>query len=216
MPIAFSAVGTGSAVASGNGSPVMPATVNPFDIAILVWSSDDAVTASLPAGWNIVHQANSSFMHGGWAWKRCDGSEDGATVTLTHAAGGACGSCICTFSGVRRWGEPFSGTSVSLNATGDSSIEVASITPVATDTTIIVMGAVDDIGGATAPTGTNPTFTERMDFAGTGSLFGNVSLHSGTSDGAAMGARTITSSGSGPSIGWAAALIPEPVGVLLR
>jgi hypothetical protein len=210
MAIAFVSAGTGAEAASGNVSPTMPATVNANDIAIIVWGSDDNVTASLPAGWTIGDQGNSSFTHGGWGWRRCDGSEDGASVTITHAAGGGIAARIYLYSGVVSSGNPWRVKSQSLNTTSDSSIEASSITPGAGDT-VLLMGALGDIGTLSGYSGTDPTFTERGEFSGTGSNFTHHGVSDGTSSGAATGGRTITSTGTGPSVGWLVALMPELV-----
>ena len=212
MAIAFVAAGTGAEASSGNISPTMPATVNADDVAILVWWSDDNVTASLPGGWTIVHQANSSFGHGGWAWKRCNGTEDGASVTLTHAAGGGVAARIVTYSGVTNSGAPYTvAPTSSVNTTTDATIECATLTPIAGET-VVYMGGLDDVVTFTAPTGTDPTFTERMEMSGAATHFASVTLGDGTSTGAAVGARTITASGgTGPSIGWLVALTPDNV-----
>jgi hypothetical protein len=208
MAIAFVAAGTGAEAASGNISPTMPGTVNPDDIAIIVWGSDDNVTASLPGGWAIADQTNSNFTHGGWGWKRCDGTEDGASVTITHPAGGGIAGRIYLFSGVIKTGNPYSTKSQQANTTSSSTITASTITPNAGDT-VLLMGAIGDISTLSGYSGTDPTFTELGEFSGTGSNFTSHGVSSGTSSGAATGSRTITSTGSGPSVGWLVALMPH-------
>lgn len=211
MAIAFVAAGTGAEAASGDISPTMPGTVNADDVAILVWGSDDNVAASLPGSWVVADQGNADFTHGGWGWLRCAGTEDGASVTITHAAGGGIAGRIYLYSGVTTSGNPYSTKSQSLNATADSSIEATTITP-ATGETVLLMGAIGDIGTLSGYSGTDPSFTERGEFSGTGSNFTHHGVADGTSSGAATGGRTITSTGSGPSVGWLAALTPQSEG----
>ena len=205
MAITFVGAGTGATAASGNISPSLPAIIA-GDVAFIVVSSDDAVEPSFPSGWTIVNTESVGYIQGTLAWKRLVGSE--TTILVTHAGGGAINASIAVWRGVIASGRPYSVSDRHTNSSDSSTVSTHSIVPLAGET-VVFFGALNDVGYSSAYSGSDPTFTERMDYTGTGNLYGSVFAADGISSGAATGVRTARNTGSGSSVGWLLALSPE-------
>lgn len=200
MAVAFKANGTQAQSATITTiSPAYPATVDANDIAIAFMFNKGASTTTISApgggGWTQIHQgSNGSTQRCAIFWRRCDGSEDGATVTFTKSVDDNLlfFGMIATFSGCRVGATPIDATaaSVSANASGDN-ITYATFDPTETLAHVVAIGFYNDNAcSVAAPGGTDPTFTNRTFVDTPDGTDGTMYMAEGASSGAATGSRS--------------------------
>lgn len=205
MAITFFAAGAVITAASGNVTVAQPASTLADDIGIVVVSQFDNVVSTVPAGWNKVGELNNGTgLRTWWGWKRYGAAE--GSLVITHTAGGNIISQISVFRGVVRTGNPHETSSQSANASS-ATITALAITPAATDDHILFIWGATRSDGVATYTGTNPTFTERMD-AQDGAQIISMGLASGDkNDATTTGGRTATAARAGINNGYLVALV---------
>jgi hypothetical protein len=207
MAISFVA-GPAAAVpaASGNITVNIQTSKLTDDVGILVVAQHDNVVSTVPAGWNIVGALNNTTaLRSFWAWKRF--SADDATVVVTHAAGDAIIGQVSVFRGVRTTGDPHETQSQKANASS-STITADAITPSTANDEILFIGCIAEDGLSSTYSGTNPTFTERMDTITSLGLDASECLASGPkTDTTTTGSRTATNVRTAVNNGYLVALV---------
>jgi hypothetical protein len=136
-------------------TPAFPAGVLPNDIAIAVHFSDSTTAATWPGGWTTLTQATTTNWQSQVAWKRCDGTEDGTTISLAQAGAIVKGAQIWVFRHCIASGTPFedfsNATSTSTSATSNST------TTTGVDRLVVrITTNSDDVPGSTPAGYTSP------------------------------------------------------------
>ena len=192
MAVAFQAAGTDVATVTTTLALVAPAGVA-GDIFIANIMSNNNVAAIPPsASWFAIQSYNNTaaMRHDVFIYRAGDG-DGAATFNFTVNGTTLSYGVITTYRGVPTFGSPYGASSQSANALADA-VTYATITPRDSRSLIVACGAYNlNATTAGAMSGTNPTFTNRVDAetitGNTGSLFVYDGL-SGT--GVATGART--------------------------
>jgi hypothetical protein len=191
------AVGTVSSVASGNMTPGVPTGTTTNDIMVCFTVAADNVVVTYPVGWTkFIEQNNGTTQRMTAAWKLAGAAETAPTVT--HAAGGGAQSRIISFIGANTTAPIGTLGTPSVNASS-TTVTASTITPSAATELCVWFGVSTQTGtsnqNAFAPVGgTNPTFTERIDNAGSaGANEADMAVDTGPfTSVAATGARTST------------------------
>jgi hypothetical protein len=198
--------------AGGNITPALPAGILANDILVLVISAADNIVCTLPAAYTKKLETNSGTIgRQTVAWARATGTDTAPLVT--HAAGNAIGARILAYRGCITTGDPFSAAVANAVAQGVSTtITATTITPANNEMVLLITSAFDNNTSSFPSTqsgqsGTNPTFTERIDDS-TNGLNTNGwcrAAADGISNGTATGSRTSTlavaMSAAGTSVG---------------
>jgi hypothetical protein len=171
-------------------SPAYPATVNADDIAVLIVETsnqpisaaaigDGSWTQFASVGTGTAAAVDSIALQG--FWRRCDGSEDGATVALPDSGDHTLGR-IYTVVGCPTTGDPVHAVNTSFNNTASTAFNVAGFTTTVSDCLVMcAMGRGNDASGVTnfsafanadLTSVSEPTSTEAGTTLGTGGGFG--------------------------------------------
>jgi hypothetical protein len=198
MAIAYVAVGSSSAVASGDMTPGLPAGIAADDILISACAQRDDVAPTMTGDWTPIYDVNVSAGRRAAAWwHRYDGSTSPDT-TITRAAGDSGSARITAFSGCITTGSPIDTFDTFAHTVNATTCTYPSVVPSAANYELVFIhhamnnGAVGQIDGA------NPVPTERWDFQNAGGLDTGLSLAHGprtTAD--ASGARSATELAAG-------------------
>lgn len=220
MAVAFSIAGAIAGNATTTTLNVVAPTFTDTDnknvlIATILGKDNQTITA--PAGFTkFVEVNNTANQRMTLAWKRAEPGDSGATKAFTKPTDNNLLFCgvIAVFSGCLTSATPIDGTTptTSANASSDT-VTYADFNPTETNAYVVAIGGYnDDLTTAGTISGTDPTLTNRWDLeTATGtdaSLFG----YSGSSSGAATGARShsTTSTADAINIGILFGLIEEP------
>lgn len=184
-------------------------------ICVIVGKDNQVITA--PANWTkFVEVNNTTAQRMTIAWKRAASGDSGATFNFTKPTDNNILFCgvIGVWNGCLSSGTPIDATtpSTSANAVADA-VSYADFNPTETDAFVIAAGVYnDDLTTGGAISGTNPTFTKRVDVETGLGTDGSIFMYDGASDGAATGARShaTTSTADAISIGAMFGLIAEP------
>lgn len=145
-------------------------------------------------------------------WKRSDGSESGAALTVTGLTN-SCAGCVTVYRGVKSTGDPFEAATAEDNASADESH--AAITTVTPGAWVgLGVGNSPDVA-VTSPSTTSPGAltqrAERLNTTGTDTSYCSNSAEKATTG--STGALTWAISPNGPSASFAWALTPELLAV---
>lgn len=203
--MAFFGVGTLAQAQSGNVTPGLPTSFATNDIHVCVVSAADNVVCTFPSGWTTVIALNNGTTERlTVAWKRAVGGDTNPLVT--HAAGNDIAAQIAGYSGRLTSGDPI-GTAVGSQANASSvTITAPAITTISANSDVLFIGTIIDAGNlltVSGYSGTNPTFTERLDGGASG---GSNNVEICVADGvktnvSTTGSRTATATGANANIG---------------
>ena len=160
--IAYRAGGSALQTATTTLGLVAP-TVLPDDIlfAVIVSINNTAVTA--PQGWVLIRDtANTAAMQTYLGWKRAGADDSGATFNFTVAGTTTSFGIIVAYSGATNKGNPIRQSTISNNAAADN-VTYATLTPEGLDHIVAFGTYAEDLTTSGTFSGTNPTFTERID-----------------------------------------------------
>lgn len=228
--MAVSYVGHGSlgAVATGNVTPGLPASLldddGVFGVADLMWcliSTHSNVAATMPAGWTLFQELNSSTtLRGTLFWRRYVSGDAAPLVTHAGAANGTTAARIFAFRGVAGTGNGMSGNTQGTNwqrtnNTGNTTSHSAgAVTTAITDCHIVYGGACGEEAAHATYTGTSPAaatllaneaFDDGVTLGNDTGLWMTHGLRSGTG---ATGTISSTASITCPYVAWLLALEP--------
>lgn len=217
IPNTFGTIATGQ---NGNVTPGLPTSPIwlPYDIHVCVVGAADNVTVTFPAGWTKKIELNNGTTERlTVAWRRAVAGD--AAPLVTHAAGGDIAAQIMGYRGAVTNNDPFDAVASQANASS-TTITAPTITPLNANDMILFIGTT--INGSNLATisgysGTNPTFTERIDGGASGGS-NNVAIFladGSKNDFTATGSRTATGSQAGVNIGALLSMLAAGV-VLLR
>lgn len=188
------------------------------DIMIACLLGKDNIDHSAPDGtWTEIgtQTNNTTAMTTSLWWKRAVGADSGATFNFTKATDNNIffAGVISAWRGALTAGNVIDSATptVSNNASSDT-VTYATFDPTVIDLTVIAMGIyANDLTTAGSIAGTNPTFTNRYDLETSTGTDCSFFAYSGTSDGAATGARShsTTSSADAISQGWLFGILPQ-------
>lgn len=198
MAVDFRAVGALAANATTTTLAIVAPTLSVDDVMIASINQKANQLITPPAGWEVVVEVNNTTaQRTSIFWKRAEAGDSGATFNFTKPSDDNilfCG-CISAWSGCITTATPIDATapSTSANAAADE-ITYADFDPTETIAFVVAIGTYnEDQTTAGGIGGTNPTFTNRWDLetptGADSSIFGD----SGSSNGAATGARSQTS-----------------------
>lgn len=214
MAISFVSAGTEVATTTTTLALVAPTIVSQDILfALIVSNNNTAVSAPVNGGpWNLIADtANTAAMQTYLAWKQAGIDASGATFNFTVAGTTLSYGVLVAYRGARSGGTIIGGFSTSANASADN-VTFATLTPKEVSH-IIAFGAYNlSATTAGAFSGTNPTFTSRVDVetatGNTASLF--------VQDGpvltlAATGSRTLATASTVDAInhGYLVELLPQ-------
>ncbi len=222
---AYAAVGTanGATTNSLSLSAGFPATVNPNDIALLLVirynpngvSSDISTPSGFTIGAKNTFQNSSAVIVGRAAlfWKRCDGTEDGATISLSCPDGdtgtdGVFYARCCTFSGCETSGDPWDAI-VFRGGPGNATVTFDAVTVSGAERTLVI-GCVQ---AANTDPGSVAGYTPRV----SGGTTTGSDAHLKVWDKANVSSDGSTTAPTGTTLGWATWHISlKPPGVTPR
>ncbi len=202
MAVAFQAVGADVAATTATLSLVAPAALD-NDIFIAHIMSNDNTVITLPQGWTLINGLNNtSAMRQTSAWHRAS-NESGATFVFGGFGGVLLEyGVILSYRGARIVGSPIAaGPSTSANVSADS-VTYATYTPKSGNGLLIALGSYNlNATTAGAMSGTNPTFTTRLDVeTPTGNTASLFAFDGPSSQNLATGSRTHTTTSTTDAI----------------
>lgn len=160
----FAAAGTGAATTGTSLSVGYPATVNNLDIAICqVAIRTSYAGMTFPGTFSEVadDQIGATGQGQAWAWRRCDGTEGGGSISVTGLPGGGAGSYgrIYTYAGCVTTGNPYEAQTVT-SATASLTYSSSAIVTLGIDRLLLCLTFISDDDKTLAGlTGSNVTFT---------------------------------------------------------
>ena len=191
MAVAFQAAGTAVVTTTTTLALVAP-TSSAGDIFLANITSNNNTAITLPQGWKkILEFTNTADQQQTTAWYRASDSDSGATFNFTVGGTTISFGVLTSFRNAVNFGNPIGTSSQSANALSDT-VTYATITPRDKFSLIVALGTYNlNATTAGALSGTNPTFTNRVDAetatGNTASLF----VYDGLSnDGSDTGSRT--------------------------
>lgn len=198
----FVAAGTPNFTNSGSITPGVPAGTTTGDIMVAWVLAGGTSTETFPLGWTkFIETNNGSQQRLTVAWKLAGPAE--TDPEISGQGGDASGAIISI-----RDCDPVDPISTAFSTranTANTTVTADDMTTLAANSLVLFCGGQTDTGSGTPSfsgySGTDPTFTERVDFANSGSSH-NVSIFGATGVRAAAGAigsRTCTSTSSLPS-----------------
>ena len=124
---------SGAITSSGSGSSVsatFPATVNSGEVAIFVARIGSVIITGWPAGFTSFASHTPGNPPGRLvaAWKRCDGTEGGTTVTATASGTAFYAAVLHLFTGCTASGTPIDTNADASSTTPSTSLAFAAIT----------------------------------------------------------------------------------------
>lgn len=188
-----------------------PSGITNGDVLLLILAAGAAagVTVTPPTGFTVLTGFPSAMDKPAdpwttrlYVWYKVASSESG-NYTATHSSASS-QAYISAISGAA--GTPINPNPTITNhpfSTGGATLIAPSITPVVNDSMVVWVGVVwDTVGATTPPTGTTPTFTERLNASSEGIYVADGILATA----AATGDKSVsTANGNGQA--WIAALI---------
>lgn len=188
------------------------------DIFIAIILSKDNQVVSPPDGtWTkFVEANNTANQRITIAWKRVVAGNAGATFNFTKPVDNNvlfCGVIAC-YSGCLTTATPIDASTptTSANASGDT-VTYATFDPTETTAFVVASGVYNnDLTTAGSISGTDPSFSNNIDLETATGTDGSIFAYSGSSTGAATGARShsTTSTVDDVSIGCLFGLVSEP------
>src|SRR3990167_6415117 len=228
MAVAFSVGGAIAANATTTTlNLVCPAGLVTGDILLAYVLNKDNQVDTFPSSeidgisaWTkFVESNNGTAQRVTTAWARVTNGTNasGNTVNVTKPTDNNLLFCgvISAWSGCVTSGTPINATAPTIDpaATTNDIVDYTSFDPAETDEWVVAIGVYnEDLTNPTSISGTNPTFAENFDLeTGTGSD-GSIFGYSGSSNGAATGARTqaTTSTADAINIGVLFGLVVQP------
>jgi len=196
ITVAFQAVGALAAGANVSSLDVVAPACAANDILIAVLLVKDNRVVSAPDGtWTMfVDSTNTTAQRVRIFWKRATASGGTFTFTTPTKANNLFAGVISAWRGCITTATPIDATSPSIsnNALSDT-VSYATFNPTETTAFVVAIGVYnDDTTTAGAISGTNPAFTNRFDLETSTGTDCSMFSYSGTSDGAATGARSHT------------------------
>jgi hypothetical protein len=190
---------------------------DPTNILICAIHSNDNQVVTAPANWTkFVELNNTANQRLTIAWKRAAPGDSAATFNFTKPTDNNLLFCgvIGIWTGCVSSGNPIDATtpSTSANAVADA-VTYADFDPTETAAFVVAVGIyADDATTGGAMSGTNPTFTKRIDVETAVGADASIFFYDGASDGSATGARShaTTSTIDAISIGCLFGLIAQP------
>jgi alkaline phosphatase D len=166
-----------------------PASIAAGDLLLLHIVSSAATSSTPPSGWTEVYRETTvSNPKGGVYIKTASGSESGSlTVTMSSSTGRA---AISRFTGVDATPQDVAATSVLLDATSDTTVDLPSLTTANANSMLVYMAGAN----STSVSMTSGTGTERYDWGplgGTNNRAGAMYTETKATAGS-TGTRTIT------------------------
>lgn len=165
------------------------------DIIICVVLNKDNQTVTFPANWTkFVESNNTTAQRITIAWKLAESGDIGTSFNITKPTDNNTLFCAVTlsFSGCNG-SAPIDATTPSIQptATASDTVSYATFDPTETAAYVVAAGVYNnDLTTAGAISGTNPTFTNHVDLETATGTDGSIFVYSGSSDGAATGARS--------------------------
>ena len=210
------------------GSIVVNSTTTTLTLTAPACNVDDILIATLIGKDNIDHSPpdgtwteigtqtnNTTAMTTSQWWKRA--TESGGNFNFTKATDNNIffAGVISAWRGCKTTGSPIDATTptVSNNASSDT-VTYATFNPTETDAYVVAIGIyANDLTTAGSISGTDPTFTNRFDIETSTGSDCSFFAYSGTSTGAATGARSHSTTSSADAInqGWLFGLIVQGV-----
>lgn len=192
MAITFVAAGSGVATTTTTLALVAPIVINNDVLFALIISNNNTAVVA-PEGWTLVSDTtNTAAMRTYLGYRRIGDDASSGTVSFAVAGTTLSFGVLVAYRGVALGGVAIGSSSSSANASSDN-VTYATLLPMGTNRTIIAFGAYNlSATTAGAFSGTDPTFTARVDIetaiGNTASLF----VHDGPSlTNIATGARTL-------------------------
>jgi len=221
VAVAFNVVGALAANATTTTLNIVAPTFTDTDnknilLACILGKDNQVITA--PAGFTkFVEVNNTTAQRLTIAWKRAAPGDSGATFAFTKPTDNNILFCgvIGVFSGCLTSATPIDATAptTSANASSDT-VTYADFNPTETAAYVVAVGVYnEDLTTAGTIAGTDPTLTNRWDLETATGTDGSIFGYSGSSSGAATGARShsTTSTADAINIGCLFGLIEEPV-----
>jgi hypothetical protein len=213
MAVAWVAAGSGVATTTTTLALIAPTVIgNDVLFAQIISNNNTAVVA--PSGWTLIADtANTAAMQSYLGWKRVGDDASGATFNFTVAGTTLSFGQLVAYRGVTKQGNPHGGFSSSANISSDNVTYATLIPAGASRPSHFVAFGYYNLSATTAGafSGTDPTFTARVDIetatGNTASLF----THDGPSlTGIATGSRTLATASTVDAInhGYMIDLIP--------
>jgi hypothetical protein len=175
------------------------------------------VAPTPPGDWvEIVNTVAASNPDMAIFWRRVASGDEGASYTFTKSVDDNTLFCgfIAAFSGCLTSGNPIDASTptTSSNASSDT-VTYADFDPTETSAFVVAVGGYnEDNTTAGAISGTNPSFTNRADLETATGTDGSIFMYTGSSDGAATGARSHSTSSTvdAENMGVMFGLVAEP------
>lgn len=159
----FAAAGTGAATTGTSFNVGYPATVNNLDIAICqVGIRGSYAAPTFPGTFTGVgaDQIAGTTQGQAWAWRRCDGTESGGSISVSGLPGGgvACYGRIYTYAGCVTTGNPYEAQTVT-SANASTTYSSSAIVTLGIDRLLLALTYISDDDKTLAGlTGSNVTF----------------------------------------------------------
>ena len=196
MAVAFVAAGALAGTATLAELSLVAPTCSVDDILIAAINAKDNQVWTAPAGWTkFVESDNTTGQRVTLAWKRAESGDSAATFVFTvpvdnnityHGMISAWSGCVTT-------GTPIDASTPTVDpaAVAQDSIDYATFDPTETTAYVVAIGFYnDDLTTAGTISGTDPTLTNRWDLSSTTGTDASIMGYSGSSTGAATGARS--------------------------
>ena len=207
--MAWETFGSTTYAARTNTTITAPASIADGDILLMEFVRYGTAAPTFPAGWTIVtdfpyQYTDDTLLDVWWLWKRASG--ESGNYTITHSSASTQG-WIGRASGRIATGDPVAVKSFTENTDFTTTLTAPTITTPVDDCDIAWLGCgYDAINGSTPPTGTTPTFTERLDgvlvYVATGTL----------ASAGATGAKANSNPSTSDSVAGMIALLPVVAG----
>ncbi len=163
MAITYTAAGTEVATTTTTLTMGAPAALSGDILFALIYSNNNTALTPLQTGWNLLYDtANTSTMQTYLAWKRAGVNDSLANFDWTVAGTTVSFGVIVGYRGAISAGTPIGSKSISNNASADN-VTWATLNPVGLNHLIAFGTYADDLTTSGTFSGTNPTFTERVD-----------------------------------------------------
>lgn len=162
MAITFTAAGTEVATTTTSLAMSAPAAL-PHDILFALIYSNNNTAVVPPSGWTTLYDtANTAAMQTYVAWRRAGINDSLAEFTWTVAGTTVSFGVIVGYRGAVDSGNPIGATTISGNASADD-VTFATLVPRDINHIVAFGTYADDATTSGTFSGTNPTFTERVD-----------------------------------------------------
>lgn len=221
MAVTYQAAGPLAALGTGASTlnVTLPTCLENDILIAVVWSHEAPDTIAPPAGWTEIREDDrGTAQHGALYWKRAITADSGDSQTWSRTGVAVVGfyGQAAAFRGGKLTGSAIDSDTASFsgNGTASDNIDYASLDPAAACHIVAIGLYRNDLTTAGAMTGTNPTFTLRIDNETATGEDASVFFYSGDSDGAATGARShpTTSTTDAGSIGYLLGILAAPTG----